>query len=300
MAGITFIDQSMLKKTTVYDDGLAVENAMDAVTLEDDLNYIRSQLRNIVGQDEWCHSIPGYSSLTTLNEQKLLYWTQTTTDIVVPYGQNYVTLSGAGKPSGLIAAAPDSTGAVVAQLTGPIGSHSTDATTNEGNLVSIRDADTNLSIFSGDQQIFGFLQVGSTATDGCAFSDSGDNQGQISFVVRDPIGEGWAAAPVPTIQDKTIEYAYTTRASIDNVPEHAFRTQLPAGGGGSASYDVEAAYDSSNLNLMYTGTAVTGSATSSAVWRISRFNMASNNLQYADGNQNYDNVWDDRESLSYS
>jgi len=63
------------------------------------------------------------------------------------------------------------------------------------------------------------------------------------------------------------------------------------------------AYDSSN-KLEYFGKAAVGSATSSGVWQIKNFTYDSNsNLTgwlFADGNGSYDNVWDNRASLSYS
>jgi hypothetical protein len=65
-------------------------------------------------------------------------------------------------------------------------------------------------------------------------------------------------------------------------------------------YDKEAGYNSSNAQYMYTGSADPGSATSSAVWRISRYDFSSGVTEYADGDQEFDNIWDNRESLSYS
>ena len=66
---------------------------------------------------------------------------------------------------------------------------------------------------------------------------------------------------------------------------------------------MQMAYDASN-NLEYVGTAFPGTATSAALWRIKNLTYdGSNNLTgvlWADGDTNYDNVWDDRASLSYS
>ncbi len=56
--------------------------------------------------------------------------------------------------------------------------------------------------------------------------------------------------------------------------------------------------------LIYLGLAVPGTASSAAIWQIRRFTYDSqNNLEtilMADGNVEFDNVWDDRASLSYS
>lgn len=53
----------------------------------------------------------------------------------------------------------------------------------------------------------------------------------------------------------------------------------------------------------YYGEAAIGSATSSAVWRIRKMTETSGPTYtdtWADGNDNFDNVWDNRASLSYS
>jgi len=62
-------------------------------------------------------------------------------------------------------------------------------------------------------------------------------------------------------------------------------------------------YDGSGL-IIYQGDANAGSATSASVWRIRKFLYdGSNNLTdvlFADGDTLFDNVWDNRTSLSYS
>lgn len=52
----------------------------------------------------------------------------------------------------------------------------------------------------------------------------------------------------------------------------------------------------------FVGEAAPGSADSSAVWRISRITATGSDLVilWADGNSNFDNVWNNRASLSYS
>ncbi len=64
------------------------------------------------------------------------------------------------------------------------------------------------------------------------------------------------------------------------------------------------AYDASD-RLEYHGLAKGGSATSAAVWYIERWSYTGTSVQpddklLADGNANFDNIWDDRASLSYS
>ena len=62
-------------------------------------------------------------------------------------------------------------------------------------------------------------------------------------------------------------------------------------------------YDGSG-NLIYQGKAPAGSTKASALWSVKKFIYdGSNNLtdtQFADGNDKFDNIWNDRVSLSYS
>jgi len=62
-------------------------------------------------------------------------------------------------------------------------------------------------------------------------------------------------------------------------------------------------YDSVSDLLAYVGKAAPGSASSSASWQIKRLTYTSAGdvtTAVADGNLNYDNVWDNRASLTYS
>lgn len=54
--------------------------------------------------------------------------------------------------------------------------------------------------------------------------------------------------------------------------------------------------------LVYIGTAAPGSSENSASWRIKQVLTTGADLRilWADGNSNFDNVWADRLSLSYS
>lgn len=55
--------------------------------------------------------------------------------------------------------------------------------------------------------------------------------------------------------------------------------------------------------ITYRGDAVPGTATSAAAWRVSRLTAADDGdvtIEFADGNDNFDNIWDNRLSLTYS
>lgn len=60
-------------------------------------------------------------------------------------------------------------------------------------------------------------------------------------------------------------------------------------------------FDSTDANLQYVGIADPGSLTSAAVWKIFRVDCTTGTIiTWADGNDNADNIYDNRESLSYS
>lgn len=59
--------------------------------------------------------------------------------------------------------------------------------------------------------------------------------------------------------------------------------------------------DQASATLAYIGEASPASSTSAAVWRIRKLDTTSGvQLLYADGNTQFDNVWDNRASLTYT
>lgn len=58
--------------------------------------------------------------------------------------------------------------------------------------------------------------------------------------------------------------------------------------------------ESTNGTYNYYGFAAFGTETSSPLWRILRETISNSSIDAADGNDLFDNVWDDRASLSYS
>lgn len=62
-------------------------------------------------------------------------------------------------------------------------------------------------------------------------------------------------------------------------------------------------FDNAADPVAYKGEATAGTATSAASWRISRITTANDGsvtIEWADGNTNFDNIWNNRTSLSYS
>lgn len=61
--------------------------------------------------------------------------------------------------------------------------------------------------------------------------------------------------------------------------------------------------DEVSTSLMYVGIAEVGAATSASTWRIFRVSSTagvSPVVEWADGNSNFDNIFDNRASLTYS
>jgi hypothetical protein len=60
--------------------------------------------------------------------------------------------------------------------------------------------------------------------------------------------------------------------------------------------------EQSTASVTYIGNAKIASATSAAVWQIKKIDESGSviTVTWADGNSNFDNVWNDRLSLSYS
>lgn len=69
---------------------------------------------------------------------------------------------------------------------------------------------------------------------------------------------------------------------------------------GAAKY--ASRYAEASATVAYAGAAEPGSATSAASWQIQRLTFSGNDVvvEFADGDADFDNVWDNRASLSYS
>lgn len=69
----------------------------------------------------------------------------------------------------------------------------------------------------------------------------------------------------------------------------------------AAATDEATILDEASATITYVCKAAPGSSSASAVWKISRIDTTSGLvIKFADGNANYDNVADNRASLTYS
>ncbi len=70
---------------------------------------------------------------------------------------------------------------------------------------------------------------------------------------------------------------------------------------GAIPESLREATDSTDANISYIGLAKPGAVTTEAVWQIRKIDETSGTeITFADGSDNYNSKWSDRESLSYS
>jgi len=139
-------------------------------------------------------------------------------------------------------------GAVVATLTGDVGSFALTEVTGANairpkNLVLIVDGSTRETIEGADgRDIWGLLQAESGVVDGDTFNDT-DHQVQISFVKLNSTGDDLVPADGADIGGKSINYAYVQRTSLDNIPEQAFLSGIFVDLAGATTVSRQTAYD---------------------------------------------------------
>lgn len=106
------------------------------------------------------------------------------------------------------------------------------------------------------------------------------------------LGDGTATATITDVSGKKSLDVNVTDLTIskdnDSITTHAAQltTRLD---------------DATTSNITYIGEASVGANEGSASWRIKRIDETSNlKILFADGNSNFDNIWSNRASLSYS
>lgn len=99
-----------------------------------------------------------------------------------------------------------------------------------------------------------------------------------SFIHLPPAGSGGSSGPIDVV----------VTANTDNIET---RAQALA-----SRVD-----DISTASVTYVGEAVVGGSAASAIWRIKRIDETSGIvITWADGNSNFDNIWNNRTGLTYS
>ena len=233
-----------------------------AVDYQDFLTGILSQIKRVIygsAAGNWhddiesaADSLVDLANRATLEGKLIITNRLNLTSVNVTGGNQYVLLDTANEPPDKnIAINTTTKGAVSAQLAGAVGTASLDeiSGTNAlrpGNLCWVFTASGD-AVTSSDRRVYGLLQVGSAATDGNAFTVSGDDQGQISFVRPNATYDDLELAPSGDIPS-TVLYAYGWRESINDLPENAWRGEIEtADPSPGVTISLDSAYDGGNF-----------------------------------------------------
>ena len=117
-------------------------------------------------------------------------------------------------------------------------------------------------------------------------------------IVDKPVGGGGGGGGGTSFQNADGNLVYAELEADGSIP-----VTIVAGGGGSSTtnYSTRIKEDSGNADITYIGNAALGASESDPVWQIKQLYSATGlDKTWCDGNDNFDNIWTNRESLSYS
>lgn len=108
---------------------------------------------------------------------------------------------------------------------------------------------------------------------------------------------------MPSTYDATTKVGFT-RPTMQDYEEHSRSGDASTGRPLKYVQEVpnQIIVDEQDTDNVYLGESVPNAASSQALWRIRKI-MSTGGLVYiqmADGNDNFDNIWDNRTSLTYS
>jgi hypothetical protein len=224
---------SRQRQDQLHTEGSAIDDTLNptshdanAVDLADSIDYLASQLADILGEVAW-ETAPD-KSIATLAAQATLEATLAETeaylltDVTVPNTQNFKLLSIAGSevPAVIKAIATSQLGLVTAPHGGTFGTtHSLaelvgDTAINPRNMLQVVDGATGDPILSGGKTIWGLLQNEAVATDGALFTDVTPERAQVSFVIVNATNDNLIACPVGDIQNKVVNLSFVDRKTL--------------------------------------------------------------------------------------
>lgn len=97
-----------------------------------------------------------------------------------------------------------------------------------------------------------------------------------------------------TNTDSVVDERFPTVTGTTVGAKHGLDVSFMGSTGDAIRWDT-----TTTANVIYVGFAVPGGLNASAVWRIMSVNTSTNEVTWADGDDSYDNVWNDRASLTY-
>lgn len=113
---------------------------------------------------------------------------------------------------------------------------------------------------------------------------------------------GDADIPATIARDSEVTSAIATHEAAGD-PHPVYMTQAEVEALMATQYALRYDQDADPPTLAYLGEADPGTATSSAAWRIKKLTFGGDGdvtTEWADGDSSFNNVWDNRASLSYS
>jgi len=263
----TFIRQSdQISKSDTYNDAVDTDHSeatweINTVDLEQDLNYLRTQVNRILNADgsgagdiraggKWYNSIVAPSSfsidnvskkrgVSTLNSdlhalerKRVLTSFVSLEDVTVPAAQNWVVLAADKLPSSNAIARSVAVG--ITEHTGSVAAHvaSIDAhSLNEvagatdispKNLVALVSGSNRDPILSGSNVIYGLFQTEVADSGGGYLGGSSPNRAQISFVTVNAAGDNLEACAPAAIAGQVINYILPVRKALKDLSEQDF------------------------------------------------------------------------------
>lgn len=204
----------------------------NAIDLKTSIDYIASQLADILGETNWYdapdEAISALAARAKLEDTLAEEWYKSLNDITVPNGQNYKLLTVADLPTFLNKAiATTVLGLITAEHSGSFGAAhdlaelAGDTTITPRSLLQVVDGASGDPILtSTGKTIWGLLQHESGATDDANFTDTTPQRAQVSFVITNATHDDLIACPVADIEDKVINIGYSRRKSLSTrVPQ---------------------------------------------------------------------------------
>jgi hypothetical protein len=272
---------SRIRQDQIHTQGSAIDDTLsppnhdsNAVDLADSIDYMASQLADILGETNWTdapdETVAALAARAKLEDTLAETELETLTDVTVPNGQNYKLLLAAELPTFKTKAIATTTkGLVTAQHDGTFGSaHSLaelagDTALSPRNLLGVVDGATGDPILSGGRVIWGLLQNEAGAGDGTAFTDTTPERAQVSFVRANATHDDLEACPATDIEDKVVNLTYVRRKALsERTPQDWLRrtahVDLPTG---AASVTLDNAVDNQGATPVTQDTDIE--------WRIS-------------------------------
>lgn len=248
----TFVDQpTQVFHSDLYDDTLVAGPSLQvsASNLEDDLNAIRSQIRQILWagvSGSWYDAITAPSGsnsarglntintdLSDLEQKRFLFRRQNLNIVNIATGSVFAQLSsslGTAPASFAAVGISFATGSVVASLaSGTYGSANIDQVSGSSvltprNLVIVRDAYNGSHLTGGNgRDIYGLLQAEFGVASGDTFNDV-SKRTQITFV-KEVVTNSTSSLVFATpfeVGGRAIQYSYVSRVALDDIPEDAY------------------------------------------------------------------------------